>query len=133
MSYAIERFGGRISFMIGCAWLIMPGLSMGAAGVLSTGVDLLGTGSARLLELARGPACPERTRLHLAMSRAYTFLLEFGTAPSALKALLALMGLPAGNPRLPVLPLDAENLERMRALFTDLGVLATGDEARLGA
>ena len=133
VSYAIERFGDRVSMMIGCAWFIMPGLSMGAAGVLSTGVDLLGGGSARLLELARGPACAERTRLHLAMSRAYSFLLETGTAPAALKALLGMLGLPSGNPRLPVLPLDAENAARLRTLFTELGVLHAGREARLGA
>ena len=132
VSLAIERFGDRVSFMMGCAWLIMPGLSMGAAGVLSTGVDLLGTGSARLLDLARGPACPERTRLHLAMTRAYSCLLETGTAPSALKALLNMMGLPAGDPRLPVLPLDAESQTLVRGLFTELGVLAARQEARVG-
>lgn len=133
VSYSIERFGDRISIMMGCAWLIMPGLSMGAAGVLSTGVDLLGGGSARLLGLARGPACPERTRLHLAMTRAYSFLLETGTAPAGLKALLTMMGLPAGHPRAPVLPLESEDRERLRVLFTRLGVLDGGREARLGA
>lgn len=132
VSYAIERFGERVSMMIGCAWFIMPGLSLGGAGVLSTGVDLLGGGSARLLGLARGPACPERTRLHLAMSRAYSFLLETGSAPSALKALLGMIGLPAGQPRLPVLPLDGENAARLRALFIELGVLDAGRAALPG-
>ncbi len=131
VSYAIERFGDRVSMMVGCAWLIIPALSLGAAGVLSTGVDLLGS-SARLLDLARGPASPARTRLHLAMSRAYSFLLETGSAPSALKALLGMIGLPAGHPRLPVLPLGADDQERLRALFTDLGVLGGGQQAQLG-
>ena len=133
VSCAIERFGDRISIMMGCAWLIMPGLSMGAHGVLSTGVDLLGTGSARLLELARGPASPERTRVHLAMTRAYSALLETGTAPSALKAVLTMLGLPAGDPRPPVLPLETEHQAGLRALFTELGVIQDGDGVRLGA
>ena len=133
ISHGIARFGDRISIMIGCGWLIMPGLSMGAAGVLSTGVDLFGAESARIVELARGPACAERSRLHLAVARAYSFLLEAGTAPSALKALLNLLGLPAGIPRLPVLPLDAAGEERLRALFGELGVLEVGQAARLGA
>ena len=61
------------------------------------------------------------------MARAYSFLLETGTPPSALKALLNALGLPAGSPRLPVMPLDAAGQEKMRALFTELGVL----EARI--
>lgn len=132
VSYSIERFGDRISIMMGCAWLIIPGLSMGAAGILSTGVDLVGVESARFMALACGPACPERTRLHLAITRAYSFLLETGTAPSALKALLNMLDLPAGSPRLPVLPLDAEGCSRLRSLFTELGVLGVAEKARSG-
>ena len=67
------------------------------------------------------------------MTRAYSFLLETGTPPSALKALLTMIGLPAGIPRPPVLPLDPENQLRLRTLFTELGVLHAGHEARLGA
>lgn len=133
ISNMIERFGERISIMMGCGWLIIPGVSMGAAGVLSTGVDMFGPPSARIVELARGAACAERTRLHLAVSRAYSFLLETGTPPAALKALLNLLGLPAGVPRLPVLPLEPVALDLLRALFTELGVLPRAHEARLGA
>lgn len=132
ISHGIARFGDRIGIMMGCGWLIMPGLSLGAAGVLSTGVDLFGSESARIVELARGPACPERARLHLAVTRAYSCLLETGTPPSALKALLSLLGLPAGIPRLPVLPLDDAGQAKVRALFIELGVLRPGNEARLG-
>ncbi len=133
ISHGIARFGGRISIMMGCGYLLMPGIALGAGGVLSTGADLFGTGSARFMELARGPVLPERSRLHLAVSRAYTSLLETGTPPAALKALLNLMGLPAGIPRLPVLPLDGADLDRLRALFAELAVLSRENEARLGA
>ncbi len=123
ISKGIERFGDRISIFMGCGYLLMPGLALGAAGVLSTGVDLFGAESARIVELAATPTAPAARCLHLKIARAYIFLLETGTPPAALKALLNLLGLPAGIPRQPVHPLAGEDMERLRALFTELGVL----------
>ena len=133
VSEGIARFGDRLSIFMGCGYLLMPGLALGAAGVLSTGVDLFGRDAARIVALARGPACTESRRLHLKIARAYTFLLETGTPPAALKALLTLLGLPAGIPRLPAHPLAGAELDRLRALFTELGVLdAPAVEAQVG-
>ena len=126
VSNGIARFGDRISIFMGCGYLLMPGLALGAKGVLSTGVDLFGRESASIMELSASLASDRARALHLRVSRAYTFLLETGTPPAALKALLNLMGLPAGIPRLPVHPLAGADLARLRAVFTDLGVL---DEA----
>lgn len=133
VSTSIERFGDRLSFFMGCGWLIMPGLAAGAAGVLSTGVDLFGRDSARLVQLARAAWTPETRRVHLRIARAYQFLLGTGTAPAALKAVLNALGLPAGIPRLPVHPLAGSDLDRMHALFTELGVLPAADVLRAGA
>lgn len=134
ISQGIARFGDRVSILMGCGYLLMPGLALGAAGVLSTGVDLFGREAARIVELACGAACAESRRLHLNIGRAYTFLLETGTPPAALKALLNLLGLPVGDPRLPAHPLAGAELTRLRALFTELGVLdAAGTGMRVGA
>ena len=129
ISKGIARFGDRISILMGCGYLIMPGLALGARGVLSTGVDLFGRESAAIMELAGTPTTARARALHLRISRAYTCLLETGTPPAALKALLNLLGLPAGIPRLPVYPLGAPDLAQVRALFTELGVL---DDASRG-
>lgn len=133
ISRGIDRFGDRISIFMGCGYLVMPGLALGAKGVLSTGVDLFGRSSARIVELARGPACAESRRLHQNIGRAYTFLLETGTPPAALKALLNLLGLPAGIPRLPAHPLAGEDLQRLRDLFSELGVLEPAAARQIGA
>ena len=58
VSKGIARFGDRISIFMGCGYLLMPGLALGAAGVLSTGVDLFGRDAARIVDLARGPGLP---------------------------------------------------------------------------
>ena len=134
VSEGIARFGDRISIFMGCGYLLMPGLAMGAAGVLSTGVDLFGRDAAGIVELARGPACEASRQLHLRVARAYPALLETGTPPAALKALLTLLGLPAGIPRLPAHPLAGAELDRLQALFTELGVLRAEPAAvRVGA
>ena len=134
VSAGIARFGDRLSIFMGCGYLLMPGLALGAAGVLSTGVDLFGRESARIVALARGAACTESRNLHHKVTRAYTFLLETGTPPAALKALLNMMGLPAGVPRLPAHPLAGADLDRLCALFTDMGVLHGAEAgARVGA
>lgn len=133
ISSALERFGDRLSFFMGCGWLIMPGLAAGAAGVLSTGADLFGPHSARLVALARAAWTAETRRLHLRIARAYKALLETATPPSALKAILNGLGLPAGFPRLPTLPLQGEELARLRGLFTELGVLPDPAAAQAGS
>ena len=122
VSMEIDRFGDRLAMFMGCGWLIMPGLAMGAAGIMSTGADLLGPESARVVERARGPASAEARRLHLRIGQLYAFLLSVGTSPAALKAALKLIGLPAGDPRLPGAPLEATDVARLRALLIKLDV-----------
>jgi 4-hydroxy-tetrahydrodipicolinate synthase len=131
ISNGIARFGDRISIFMGCGYLLMPGIALGAKGILSTGVDLFGGASARIMELSRGAWTAEARALHTKVGRAYTFLLETGTPPAALKALLNMLGLPAGIPRLPAHPLMGEHLTALRTLFTELGVLQDEKAGRL--
>ncbi len=122
VSSEIARFGDRISFFMGCGYLLMPGIAVGAHGFMSTGVDLLGSEAARIMERARGPWTEDTRQLHLKIARAYTFLLETGTAPAALKAALNFIGLPAGSPRPPAMPLDEGNQRLLEDLLHELGV-----------
>ena len=46
-----------------------------------------------------------------------------GTWPASLKAALALVGQPAGVPREPILPLDAETTAKLRSALENLGAL----------
>ena len=132
ISKGIERFGDRISIFMGCGYLIMPALAAGATGIMSTGIDLFGEDSARIVELAKSAWTPATRRLHLKIARAYTFLLETGTPPAALKATLNLLGLPAGVPKPPVLPLDGTEFQQLRVLLDELGILPSGKGALAG-
>lgn len=117
---SIERFADRICLFMGCGYLIMPALALGAGGIMSTGIDFLGPDAARVIPLARGAWTDEARNLHRKISEAYTLLLGTGTAPAALKAALNACGLPGGVPRAPVRPLEGAELDtlltRMRAL-----------------
>lgn len=118
----IHRFSDRLAMFMGCGYLLMPGLALGAAGIMSTGIDLLGPVCSRVPELARGSWTDEARALHRRIARAYTFLLATGTAPAPLKAALNLIGLPAGDPRRPAQPLEGEDLRKLVALLDELGV-----------
>lgn len=126
ISSEIARFGDRLSMFMGCGYLIMPGLAAGAAGIMSTGIDLFGADCGRVVDLARAAWTDETRRLHLKIGRAYTFLLETGTPPAGLKAAMNLLGLPAGKPRPPVAPLEPEAVERLCTLLDELGVHPAG-------
>jgi dihydrodipicolinate synthase/N-acetylneuraminate lyase len=53
----------------------------------------------------------------------YETLMDAGTWPAALKAALALRGLPTGEPREPVSPLPADARDRLRAMLAEVDVL----------
>ena len=122
----IAAHGRRFPIFVGPGWLIMPGAALGAAGFLSTGPDLLGADTARILPLARAAGSPERSALHHRVAGIYHLLLEAGIGPSPapLKATLALLGLPAGLPRDPARRVPPDNMARLRDGLRDLGVLA---------
>ncbi|HET8729029.1 MAG TPA: dihydrodipicolinate synthase family protein [Alphaproteobacteria bacterium] len=123
ISKSIDRFADRICIFMGCGYLMMPGLAMGAGGIMSTGIDLLRGDAARVTPLARAAWTEETRALHLKIGQAYTLLLETGTAPSALKAALNAIGLPAGVPRPPVHELRGAELAALLDGLRKLGLV----------
>lgn len=115
----------RFPIFVGPGYLIMPGVALGAAGFLSTGPDLLGADSARILPLAKGPPCDERRALHHRVAGIYRLLLEsdLGPSPAPLKAALNMLGLPAGVARDPAKRLAPSDVDRLRAGLQQLGLL----------
>ncbi len=121
-THVIEAFADRLAVMIGPAPFIMPGLALGARGFISTGPELLGARAREIVELARQAPSAESRRMHFIITSAYEALMETGTWPASLKAALGLMGVPAGAPREPVMPLDPAAVEKLRGAFQRLGL-----------
>jgi len=123
LTHVIRAFQPRFCVFVGPAPYIIPGLALGAGGFISSGPELFGPAASRVLELAREAPSEELRRLHFGFTRLYETLMGTGTWPAALKAALDLIGLPAGLPREPVLPLESEDLARLEHVMSELGLL----------
>ncbi len=122
-SEIIQRFGDRLSVMIGPGYFIFPGLALGAKGFISTGPECMGHDAKRFRELALAAPSAESRRLHHALNALYPTLLTTGTAPAGLKCAMNMLGVPVGVPRDPVKPLTPRDAEQVRATLVALGYL----------
>lgn len=122
-THLIEKFRDRLAIMVGPSHFILPGIALGAHGFIATGPELLGPDAGRLTALARQAPGPAQAALHYKLTVIYQALMGTGTWPAALKAALNLLGLPAGVPRDPVLPLRDADLEKLRRVMIELGLL----------
>jgi 4-hydroxy-tetrahydrodipicolinate synthase len=122
----LRRMAGRIAVMVGPAYYILAGSALGAAGFIATGPEFLGETAGRLMEIGRRAPDAEYVAAHQKLTIVYETLMALGTWPSALKAGLNLLGLPAGVPRDPLMPLGGAPLDRLRATLDELGLLPAG-------
>jgi len=119
----IRVHGRRLSVLIGPCPYIFPGLALGARGFISSGPELFGAKAARVREMAAGKPNDETRTLHFALTRIYETLMGTGTWPSALKAALNMIGVPAGLPRDPVQALTPDDESKLRSVLREFGVL----------
>ncbi|MEM8823145.1 MAG: dihydrodipicolinate synthase family protein [Pseudomonadota bacterium] len=120
-SHLLDRLADRISVMTGPCHYILPTLALGARGFIATGPELITARPADLPTMAMGPDAASRAA-HRQLTGIYETLMGQGTWPAAFKAALSLIGLPAGVPRDPVLPLGPEDMDRLRAAMDHLGI-----------
>lgn len=118
----LMRMGERIAVLVGPAYYILPGVALGASGFLSTAPEFLGPAAGRLMEIGRGAPDAGFVEAHGRLTVLYETLMSLGTWPAALKAGLGLLGLPAGVPRDPVLPLEPAAVEKLKATLERLGL-----------
>ena len=123
LTMKIQLVGKDINIFVGPSPLILPGLLIGAKGFISSGpMELLRSDGYRLYELAIAGNVEEALELHFKVTSLYKALFGLGTWPAALKASLNLLGRPAGIPRLPVLPLDHNETERLNVVLREIGI-----------
>lgn len=122
----IHRFGKRTALMVGPGYFILPGIALGARGYIATGPELLGPVAGKLTALAAEKPSEESALLHTRITKIYDGLMSLGTWPAAFKAALNLIGQPAGVPREPVQPLDAQALDKLKRLLDECGVATAG-------
>lgn len=123
-THLLKQFGKKMAVLIGPCHYILPGIALGAAGFIATGPELLPAESMRrVIPVGRERPGEEYAKLHYQLTGIYETLMGLGTWPASLKAALALVGQPAGVPREPILPLDAETTAKLSSALENLGAL----------
>jgi len=123
VTHLIHHFGKSVPVLIGPCPFIIPGLTLGARGFISTGPELFGRKAADILTLINERPGKEIRGLHYRLTRIYETLMGSGTWPAAIKKALNLLGVPAGLPREPVEPLNPVDSEKLERVMRELQLL----------
>ncbi|MDP6805718.1 MAG: dihydrodipicolinate synthase family protein [Rhodospirillales bacterium] len=117
----VGEMGDRFPVISGLALSLVPGLLLGAGGMVSTGPELFGADAKQVFDVFEMTP-DERMRTHRRYGAVITAVSFFGTSPSGIKAGLNMLGLPAGVPRAPVKPLEPNAETRLRDTLIANGV-----------
>lgn len=122
VSEIVGRCGEKLTVLSGDDSLTLPMLSVGARGVISVVANIVPGDVAGMIERFFDNKPEDASRLHhklFPLCRA----LFIETNPIPLKAAMDLLGMAAGEPRLPLWPPSAENLEVIKKALIDYGLL----------
>lgn len=113
MTEIISRTDDNFSLYSGDDSLTLPILSIGGNGVVSVSAHIVGNDMQRMIdEFTRGNV-KEASRIHQTLLPTFQALF---TAPNPvpLKAALNMLGVTVGSVRLPLVPLDSDELEKLQ-------------------
>ena len=103
-------------------WATFSFMALGAKGIISVASHLVGDRIREMCELIDAGDAASARKLHDELSPVFSVLF-ITSNPIPLKAALEMVGLPAGPPRLPLVPATGEERARIRATLEDVGVL----------
>ncbi len=105
MAENIRLFGSKISVLSGAADMTLPTLTMGGKGAILAVANAIPETCVALYEAAKKGDLAEAGRLQLKVSYVNKVLVREHSQIAAVKAALASLGHPAGEPRRPLRPL----------------------------
>ena len=103
-------------------WATFGYVCLGAVGVISVAGHLVGPQIRQMIELIDTGDIAAARKIHESLSPLYNALFVTSN-PIPVKAALEMVGRPAGEPRLPLVPATAEERERVRRALEDAGLL----------
>lgn len=103
-------------------WATFGYVCLGAVGVVSVASHLVGPQIRQMIELIETGDVPAARKIHEELSPLFNALFVTSN-PIPLKAALQMVGRPAGEPRLPLVPATAEEHGRVRKALEDAGLL----------
>ena len=103
-------------------WATFGYVCLGAVGIVSVASHLVGPQIRQMIELIETGDVPAARKIHEALSPLFNALF-ITSNPIPVKAALEMLGLPAGVPRLPLVPATPEERDRVRRALEDAGLL----------
>jgi 4-hydroxy-tetrahydrodipicolinate synthase len=103
-------------------WATFGYVCLGAVGIVSVASHLVGPQIRQMIELIQTGDVPAARKIHEDLSPLFNALF-ITSNPIPLKAALGMIGLPAGVPRLPLVPATAEERTRVRKALEDAGLI----------
>lgn len=103
-------------------WATFGYVCLGAVGIISVAGHLVGPQIRQMIELIQTGDVPAARKIHEGLSPLFNALF-ITSNPIPVKAALEMIGLPAGVPRLPLVPATAEERARVRKALEDAGLL----------
>ena len=120
----IHLCGNKLSIFVVIGEHVFPGLLIGADGYMSPGaVELLGKKGVELYECVVNSDINRAKELHFKLASICNAITTLGTMPVAMKEAMNLLGVPAGYPRRPVLPLNENKKRILIETLKKLGLL----------
>lgn len=115
-----ELSGGALPFYNGSNPLVLDALRAGATGWCTAAPNLAAQPCLDLYAAIRGGDSDAAQAQYDRLRPLLEFIVA-GGLPTTVKAGLELLGVPAGEPRRPLLALDADGRQRLRAMLAGLG------------
>ena len=123
MAQIVELCGDKITLLSGDDKLILPVLSIGGKGVISVVANIIPADVANVIrEFEQGNY---KTAQDIFISKVYPLssAMFYETNPIPVKTSVQLMGLPAGDLRLPLSPMSDDNLVKLKADLVKFNLL----------
>jgi 4-hydroxy-tetrahydrodipicolinate synthase len=103
-------------------WATFGYVCLGAVGVVSVASHLVGPQIKQMIDLIETGDIAAARKIHESLSPLFNALF-ITSNPIPVKAALRMLGLPGGEPRLPLVPATTEERERVRMALEDAGLL----------
>ncbi len=121
VSEIVNLLGDGFDILSGDDSLTLPMLAIGAKGVISVIANIFPKDVSDMCNYFFEGKIEKARELHIKMFPVVKSLF-IETNPIPVKKAMELMGLPAGNPRLPLVPMSEENVQILRKRLIEYGV-----------
>ena len=123
MTQIIELCGEKITLLSGDDKLLLPVLSIGGKGVISVVANIIPQEVAEMVKSFEEGDYPRAKELFLSKIYPLSEAMFYETSPIPVKTSAQLMGLPAGELRLPLSPMSENNLAKLKKVLVKFGLL----------